>query len=185
MGFSTIETPRLTLRALAPDDAADLADRRSDPETARYQAWGVPYSVEKAMALIAEVSSHPPFAAGAWTQLAIVRREDARIVGDVATRVSDDAHTAEVGYTLHPWARGAGLATEAAAGLCDHLVRVVGVHRLEASTHPDNAASNAVLDRLGFAREGLQRENYWVEGEVTDTALFGLLARDWDWPRNH
>ncbi|MGD9960946.1 GNAT family N-acetyltransferase [Nocardioides sp.] len=178
-----LRTPRLSLRSLQPEDAEDLAERRSDPATAEYQAWSVPYPLAKARDLIAEIAAHEPFAHGEWTQLAIVRTSDDQILGDVATRVSADGHTAEVGYTLHTWARGSGVATEAAAALCEHLVRVVGVHRLEASTHPDNTASNAVLARLGFAREGTQRENYWVEDQVTDTALFGLLARDWVWPR--
>jgi [ribosomal protein S5]-alanine N-acetyltransferase len=180
--FTQIPTARLILRPLTPEDAADLAERRSDPGTADYQAWSVPYPVARARDLIAELSGHDPFAPGEWTQLAIVRTADGRTVGDVATQVSKNARTAEVGYTLHPWARGAGFATEAAAGLCEHLVRVVGVHRLEACTHPDNTASNAVLERLGFAREGLQRENYWVEDQVSDTALFGLLAREWSTP---
>lgn len=177
--MSMIQTERLTLRPPTPDDAADLAERRSDPETAVHQSWTVPYPLAKAQELIAEVTSHDVLAPGHWSQLIVVRRDDGRVVGDVATHVSENGRTAEVGYTMHRWARGQGYATEAAAALCDHLVRVVGVHRLEAATHPDNAASIAVLRRLGFVAEGVQRESYWVGDTVTDNALFGLLARDW------
>ena len=177
--YQPIETPRLTLRAPTPEDAADLAERRSDPETALHQAWTVPYPLAKAQELIAAVTSHDMLAPGHWSQFIIVRREDGRIVGDLAAHLSENGKTAEVGYTLHAWARGQGYATEATAALCDHLVRDIGVHRLEAATHPDNIASIAVLTRLGFAPEGVQRESYWVEDVVSDNALFGLLARDW------
>jgi aminoglycoside 6'-N-acetyltransferase len=178
--FSPISTRRLTVRAPTLDDAADLAERRSDPGTAAYQAWAIPYSLAKAEELIADQTSREMLTPGHWTQLIVVRNSDGRIVGDLATQLSQNARTAEVGYTFHSWARGQGFATEAAAALCDHLVRVVGVHRLEAHTHPDNAASIAVLMRLGFEAEGIRRESYWVDDVVTDDAMFGLLARDWD-----
>ena len=100
-------------------------------------------------------------------------------VGDVVAFLTPNGRTAEIGYTLDASARGRGYATEAAAAMIDHLVDITGVHRIEASTHPDNVASNRVLERLGFTLEGVKRESYWVEDIVTDDAIWGLLARDW------
>lgn len=179
MPFSPRSSARLTLRPLTLDDAADLAHRRSDPATAEFQAWTIPYSLERAVALILDVSKHEWVTPGEWHQLAVDETESGRTVGDVTFYLASHGHTAEIGYTLHPWARGKGYATEAAAALIDHLVDDIGVHRLEASTHPDNIASNRVLERLGFALEGVKRESYWVGDVVTDDAMWGMLARDW------
>ncbi len=179
MAFAPLETERLILRPFTEADAEDFAERRSDPETAMYQAWRVPYSVDKALALIREGLHHEGLVPGGWHQLDVERRADGRTVGDVAVYLHEHGHTAEIGYTLHTWARRKGYATEAAAALIEHLITVHGVHRIEAATHPDNERSIGVLTRLGFRAEGVKREAYWVEDEVSDDAMFGLLAREW------
>jgi aminoglycoside 6'-N-acetyltransferase len=179
MRYRPLTTERLTLRRLTLDDAADLAERRSDPETAEYQAWTIPYSLEKAVALIEDVNKHPWGTPGEWHQLAVVENETGRTIGDATFYLASHGHSAEIGYTLHAWARGKGYATEAAGAIIDHLVDDGGIHRLEASTHPENEKSNNVLRRLGFALEGIKREAYWVGDVVTDDAFWGLLARDW------
>lgn len=179
MGFQPIETERLILRPFTEEDAEDFAARRSDPENAMYQAWRVPYSVDKALALIREVNEAGAPQPGGWFQLDVQRKADGLTVGDVAVYLQENGHTAEIGYTLHTWARRHGYATEAAAALIDHMVDVVGVHRIEASTHPDNARSIGVLERLGFTAEGVKREAFWLDDEVSDDAMFGLLAREW------
>lgn len=179
MAFTPIKTARLTLRAMTIDDAPALAERRSDPETAEYQSWTVPYPLERAEKLIAEVIAKDGPTPGDWFQAAVTLTETGETVGDVVAFLTPNGRTAEIGYTLDSAARGNGYATEAAAALIDHLVHVTGVHRLEASTHPDNVASNRVLERLGFRLEGIKRESYWVEDVVTDDAIWGLLARDW------
>jgi RimJ/RimL family protein N-acetyltransferase len=183
MSFVPIETERLTLRPINQGDAADLAERRSDPETAEYQAWPVPYSIERARERIdgwLALSGPTP---GAFFQLVMVDRDSAQVVGDIAFALSENSKTATIGYTLHPWARGKGYATEAASAVCTYLIHDVHVHRIGAETHPDNAASISVLDRLGFAAEGIRREAYWVDDVVSDDAMYGILARDWVWPR--
>jgi RimJ/RimL family protein N-acetyltransferase len=179
MPFEPRTTERLLLRPLTIDDAADLALRRSDPATAEFQAWTVPYSLERAVALIDDLTKHEWVTPGEWHQLAVVERESGRTVGDVTFYLAHHGHTAEIGYTLHTWARGKGYATEAAAALIDHLVDDLGIHRIEASTHPDNIASNRVLERLGLVLEGIKKESYWVNDVVTDDAMWGMLARDW------
>lgn len=184
VAFAPLHTERLVLRPFTEADAEDFATRRSDPETAMYQAWRVPYSVDKALAVIRESAAHDGPVPGGWYQLDVERRADGRTVGDVAVYLHEHGHTAEVGYTLHPWARRKGYATEATAALIDYLVDTVGVHRIEAATHPDNSRSILVLERLGFLAEGVKREAYWVEDEVSDDAIFGLLAREWRARRN-
>lgn len=160
-------------------DAADLAERRSDPDTAKYQAWVVPYPLERAQELIAGLMERGDVVPGHWFQLAVERTSDGRIVGDCAIHLFEDGHTAEIGYTLHPWARGHYFSTEAAGAVCDYVVNVLGVHRIEAHTDPRNLASVRVLDRLGFMHEGTMRESYWVGDAVTDNAMYSLLAREW------
>lgn len=177
--FAPLLTDRLTLRPFTEADAEDFAARRSDPENAVYQAWRTPYSVEKAIAVIRESMTHSVPRPGGWYELEIERRADGKRVGDVAMYIHEHGHTAEIGYTLHTWARRKGYATEAVAAVIDYLVDVAGVHRVEAATHPDNERSIHVLERLGFQREGVRREAYWVEDEVSDDAIYGLLAREW------
>jgi RimJ/RimL family protein N-acetyltransferase len=61
----------------------------------------------------------------------------------------------------------------------DHLFGPLQLHRLEADIDPRNLASARSLERLGFQKEGHLRERWIVEGEVSDTALYGLLATEW------
>lgn len=180
--FEDLHGDGYILRALTLDDASDLAARRSDPETARFQSWTVPYPVERATALIEGQLALGDLIPGEWFQLAIVATAGefaGRIVGDIALHLDQSGRFAQLGYTLHPWARGRGYATKASATALDYLVTVRGVHRIEASADPRNTASTAVLERLGFTLEGIKRESYLVGDEITDDAIYGLLAREW------
>lgn len=179
MAFTSLVSERLTLRALTLDDAAALAKRRSDPDTAAYQAWEVPYPLERAAALIDDVAKLDGPTRGEWFQAAIEVTATRSAIGDVAVHLSEDGKTAQIGYTLDPAARGQGFATEAASALITYLLEVTGVHRIEAETDPRNEASGRVLERLGLANEGTKREAFWLGETVTDSAFWGLLARDW------
>ena len=65
----------------------------------------------------------------------------------------DDASSVELGVTLAPGARGAGLATEAISLVCEHLAAELGVRRAIAFVDVDNVASVALFRRIGFALE--------------------------------
>jgi RimJ/RimL family protein N-acetyltransferase len=53
------------------------------------------------------------------------------------------------------------------------------VNRVQAETDTRNVASAHVLEKVGFMREGTLREDCVVNGEVSDSWVFGLLRRDW------
>lgn len=174
-----LATPRLALRPMRLEDAADLAERRSDPETAAFQAWTPPYPLERAMALIEGLVALGEPTTGEWFQFAVERRADGVVVGDVALRLDGDGHNGEIGFTLNPWARGNGYATEAAQAVLQYGFVERRLHRFEASLDPRNVASAKVLERLGFRLEGTLIESYWLGDVVTDDARYGLLRSEW------
>jgi len=53
------------------------------------------------------------------------------------------------------------------------------LNRVEADIDPRNAPSARALERLGFTREGHLRERWIVGGEISDSWIYGLLAREW------
>lgn len=55
-----------------------------------------------------------------------------------------------------------------------------GLNRIEACVSPDDQASQNIITRLGFQKEGLMREHYHSNDEVLDSVLFYLLKREWE-----
>jgi len=69
--------------------------------------------------------------------------------------------------------------TEALSTLIDYGFSVLNMNRVEADTDPRNLAATKLLERLGFIKEGQLRERWIVEGAKSDSAMYGLLRRDW------
>jgi ribosomal-protein-alanine N-acetyltransferase len=55
----------------------------------------------------------------------------------------------------------------------------LGLNRVVADIDPRNINSAKSLERIGFAKEGHLRESRVVNGMLTDSALYGLLQREW------
>jgi ribosomal-protein-alanine N-acetyltransferase len=56
------------------------------------------------------------------------------------------------------------------------------LHRVQAETHPDNAASIGLATRLGFRFEGVHREQAFWGGRFHDLNCYSLLDSDWHSP---
>ena len=52
----------------------------------------------------------------------------------------------------------------------------MGLHRIEAHIDPENVRSARVAERLGFACEGVLRQNVWRAGVFFDTCVYATLA---------
>jgi RimJ/RimL family protein N-acetyltransferase len=53
------------------------------------------------------------------------------------------------------------------------------LHRVFAYHHPDNLASQRVLEKLGMQREGRLRENLLAHGTWRDSVVWAILDREW------
>jgi RimJ/RimL family protein N-acetyltransferase len=81
----------------------------------------------------------------------------------------------ELGYWLFVPARGRGVATRAVGSLVAHAF-TGGVYRVEAHVRIGNTASERVLERVGFTREGTRRGVLRHEGRRVDATLFSKLV---------
>jgi RimJ/RimL family protein N-acetyltransferase len=83
----------------------------------------------------------------------------------------------EIGYWLFVSARGRGVATRSVRQMTEHAA-ANGIWRIEAHVRIGNNASERVLERLGFEREGIKRKYLRHGNERVDATLFSLLADD-------
>ena len=115
-----------------------------------------------------------------FCQWGIARRDDDLIIGTCTLhRILQDHRRCEIGYILRRDHWGRGLAREALTGMIDHAFGTLHLHRLEADIDPRNAASVKLIEHLGFRKEGLLRERYFVAGDIQDSLIYGLLAPEW------
>jgi RimJ/RimL family protein N-acetyltransferase len=174
----SLETSRLVLRSLEERDLPALQAIFGDPEVLRY--WGGDPTPDEASTrdLLAQI--HRGFARRNLFQWGIARRDDDRVVGTCTlTRIDARNRRAEIGFALGREHWGRGYVAEAMATLLRFAFVDLDLLRLEADADPRNARSIAVLERLGFRREGLLRERWLVAGEAQDSLVHGLLRREW------
>jgi RimJ/RimL family protein N-acetyltransferase len=180
-----LTTPRLRLRPPEPADAAALLAVFADPAVTRY--WSSPpwTAIDQAEAQISADAAD--LAEGTAMRLAIVPAVPARagadgpLLGTVSLFHLDPGNRrAEIGYALGRPAWGQGYGQEAVRALVGHAFGALDLNRLEADVDPRNQASARLLERLGFRPEGLLRERWIVAGEVSDSAVYGLLRAEWD-----
>jgi len=179
-GQLTLATPRLVLRPLQESDAPALLAIFSDPKVMRY--WSTPpwESIDAANEMIAR--DRKAMAEGQDLRLGLERAEDKALIGVCSLfDRSQQCRRAEVGYGLASQAWGHAYMDEALRALLRYGFSELALNRVEADIDPRNEASARSLERLGFKKEGHLRERWIVAGEVSDTALYGLLSRDWHW----
>jgi [ribosomal protein S5]-alanine N-acetyltransferase len=177
----TLNTERLELRCLRRGDEAALFAIFSDPDVMRF--WSSAAWTDDAPARAMIESDLRDAASGSALRLGLVRRAEAAgpaLVGTVSLfKLDAQNRRAEIGYALRRSAQGAGLMHEALFAVINYAFTTAQLHRLEADIDPRNSASARSLQRLGFVQEGLLRERWIVNGEVSDSAMFGLLKAEW------
>jgi [ribosomal protein S5]-alanine N-acetyltransferase len=137
--------------------------------------WSEPARAERFLAACRQLAVD-----GAGARLAIDRASDGTFIGWCSlTGWNPDYRSAAMGYCLGDEAWGQGYATEAARAVLQWAFVTLDLNRVQAETDTRNAASARVLEKLGFVREGTLREDCVVNGDVSDSWVYGLLRREW------
>ncbi len=173
MSLATLKTARLVLRPLVPDDAEAMHHFFSDEEAMRYWSSGPHDSIEQTADYVRENATSEKYKTWAITE------DGGEALGWVVL-IAGREGVAEIGYNLRRshWRRG--IVGEAVAEIVRHAFEDLGYRRLTADTDPDNEGSNALLEKLGFQREGYLREEWTTHIGIRDSIVWGLLKREWE-----
>ena len=176
-----LKTKRLILRDLKEEDTSILAELINDLDISKFLALvPFPYSIDDAKWFVNKCISDQNQNPRTSYELAITI--DNNLVGVVGlTKVDDFNGTATLGYWLAKKVQRQGIMTEAVNELIRFAFIDLNLNRLNVEAFVDNVASNALIKKLGFSFEGIQREGTKCKatGKLNDANQYGLLKSDW------
>lgn len=161
------------LRAHRPDDAQGAFEQCQDPQMQRFTTVPVPYERHF-------VEEYFDSLAARWadgTMAAFAIEVDGRFAGTVDLRL-EEARWANVGFGMHPWARGRGVMTRAVTALLDWGFDELRLEGVQWRAVVGNTASRRVAERCGFRIEGEVRGLLVARGGRDDGWIGTLLATD-------
>jgi RimJ/RimL family protein N-acetyltransferase len=175
-----IETDRLLLRTFKRGDLESVMAYHALPEVQRYLDWKARDRIEVKAALDAmrkEVALTRP---GDTVSLAVERRTDSQVIGQVSLRWHDaTAAQAELRFVFNPIYRRQGYAGEAARAAITLGFNQFNFHRIFARCDGRNQASARLLKGLGMRLEAHYREHALFQGEWDEELHFAILDREW------
>jgi len=165
------------LRAWRDVDVDLLREGSEDDDVALIERLPVPFSAGEARAWLDDQPTWP--ARGRGWSLAIADAATDEGIGGIGLVVRHPPGVAELGSWVLPRRRGNGVATGAVALLSRWvLTSETGIHRPHALIEPWNIASQRVVEKNGYVRDGLLRAYSTYRGEHRDDLLFALLRSD-------
>jgi ribosomal-protein-alanine N-acetyltransferase len=181
-----VVTDRLVLRPPRTTDVPALrhALRRNE---AHLKPWSVAPVGSEDPASLTSVSRTVLRNRREWKQgvayvLFIAPREDeGLLIGRVALGgvLRGAFQNAYLGYWMDVERQGRGLMTEAVTAATTFAFGSTGLHRVQAAVMPRNAASQRVLEKAGYRREGMAERYLCIAGRWEDHAIFAVTAEEW------
>lgn len=175
--FPRLETQRLLLREMRPDDAQDLWHFLSDQEVVRYYD-------RRPMQYLAEVKNmierhRMRFELNEGVRWAITIKGMPGVVGTCGFFWEWSNKRGELSYVLSKEYWGHGLMPEAINAIIHYgFTSWSGLNRIEAYVVDRNIASRRVLQKLGFRQEGFFRERLFADNQFHNESLYALLRSD-------
>jgi ribosomal-protein-alanine N-acetyltransferase len=173
-----LETDRLLLRKMRPDDAADLFEYACDPAVAKFTTWRAHESIEYSKlflrAVMEEYSKHEPSSWG------IEEKAERKLIGTCGfANWSPSDFRGEIGYALSRKYWGKGYMTEAVRAVIAFGFRTLQLNRIEARCEIKNIASARVIEKAGMKFEGILRQHAFYKGAFRDLKMYSILRKEW------
>ena len=176
----TLAGDRVRLREFRADDLDDSDAILGDDRVTRWLSFDSRTREQQAEMLTGAIERAQQTPRTEY-YLAVTTHTDDRLIGFVRLGLGG-VQAAKLGFAVAAAHWGHGYALDAARTLIDFGFTTLGLHRISAAIGPDNAASIAIVTRLGFTEEGRLRDHVFTNGAWRDSILYSVLAYEWKAP---
>lgn len=178
MEFPILDTERLKLIEIEEAHATHIYSIFSNKEVIKYYGMSPFTEEEQAITLIKTFSTN--FQQKRSMRWGIVRKDTSQFVGTVGlNNLLISNKRTEIGYELSPEHWRKGFISEAVEAVIQYCFEELDIYRIGAVTFPENEASNKLLLKLGFQKEGLLRGYLYQDNQSHDSFVFSLIRPDW------
>ncbi|GAB2289709.1 hypothetical protein Dimus_024018 [Dionaea muscipula] len=161
----------ITLRPTDVSDADDFMQWASDDRATQFCHLNTFTSREQAVEYLTNIAlPHPYFRS-------ISLKNHDRAIGAITVSPNPGEHrcSGEIGYIVSPRYWGKGIATQAVRLLASSIFHEwPHLERLEALVDVENTASQRVLEKAGFQRDGVLRKYLIINGRTRDMVMFSF-----------
>jgi RimJ/RimL family protein N-acetyltransferase len=110
-----------------------------------------------------------------------IEKKDGSKIGWISHCLTGGNMTIE--YALISSERNKGYCTEAVKIMIDYLFLSKDIVSIQAEALTENSASQRVLEKAGFKKEGITRKSSFVKGDWHDDVLYSILREEWKEPK--
>lgn len=177
MMFPILETDRLLLREITLDDSESIFKCFSNDEVTRFYGQDTLENIEQAEKIVEFFSRN--FKENKGIRWGIERKGTKGIIGTVGFNAWSPKHKrAEIGYEIHPEQWRSGYTLEALSKVVSYGFERMGLTRIGAVVFIENEASNKLLTKIGFQKEGVLRDYMHQNSKAHDTNVYSILKND-------
>lgn len=174
LSFPCLESDRLLFREFSLMDSNDLFQIRSDDDVMRFMDTYKLESVTDAENFIKSINES--FNDKTGINWAIIEKQSGIFIGYFGFwRIIHQHCRAEIGYALKPKFWNKGYMAETMKTMIEFGFDKLKIHSIEANVNPDNTSSIKLLEKTGFSKEAIFKENYLFNGKYIDSIIYSLL----------
>ncbi|MGA3192648.1 MAG: GNAT family protein [Candidatus Bathyarchaeia archaeon] len=173
-----LEGKNVNLRIMEKEDLPLFAEWYNNPEFLGEALFPIQRSMTESEKAFLEPNPYE-------SKRFIIEKKDGTKIGTIShfNMLSTVGKVLEIGYALMPSERGKGCCTEAIQLMVGYLFISKETPRIQALTLVKNVASQRVLERVGFKKEGVMRKCFYIRGEWSDFVIFSILREEWKEPK--
>ncbi|KAJ7973435.1 Acetyltransferase (GNAT) domain protein [Quillaja saponaria] len=168
-----IDLSKITLRPFKPSDVDDFILWAGDDQVTQNLRWKTINSKEEALTFIKDVCIPHP-----WRRSICIHDRSIGFIS-VFPYSGDDRCRADMGYAIAVKYWGKGIATKAVKIAVPQVFKdLPDLVRLQSHVFVENKASQRVLEKAGFLKEGILNKYTYIKGNIKDLVVFSFLSTD-------
>ena len=168
-----METKRLILREIRESDSVDMFEYAHLDNVGPVAGWAPHKRISETRAIIS-LFNDKKFN-GQLGTIAIVLKENNKMIGTVELHTFTPGFKAELGYTVNPQYWGRGIAYEASLKVLEWGFRMLKLKRIECSAFVSNYRSQRVCEKLHLTYEGIRKKGYQLyDGSIHDLRCYAI-----------